>query len=86
MDMTPDPQNKSVQSGGEQMPAADYGNASNPSPHNSAAEPPAENQLLDERAEKYLREVASIEDVPDAQDQQDMDETIEQAKAESKKE
>jgi hypothetical protein len=57
------------------LPAADTGNASNPSPHTQDMEP-ANNQLLDERAEKYLRESANIEDEPDAQDQQDADEII----------
>jgi hypothetical protein len=76
--MTPDPQNQAAQPEGDQMPAADYGNASNPSPHNEDAS--AKNQLLDKGAEKYLREVASIEDVPDAQDQQEMDKIFEQEK------
>ena len=57
-------------------PAVDTGNASNPSPHNEQMDIAGNNQLLDEKAEKYVREVASIEDVPDPQDQQDMDETI----------
>lgn len=76
--MTTDPKNQSAQPEGGQMPAADYGNASNPSPHNEDTS--AQNQLLDKGAEKYLREVASIEDVPDAQDQHEMDETISQEK------
>ena len=54
---------------------AGTGNASNPSP--TDLQPEDSNQVLDNKAEKYLREVASIEDVPDAQDQQDMDETLE---------
>ena len=57
------------------MPPASYGNASNPSPHDEEAGP-AGNQLLDERAEKYLRESANIEDVPDAEDQQEADDTL----------
>lgn len=60
---------------------AESGNASNPSPRTDTG--PAENQLLDERAEKYLREVANIEDVPDAQEQLDMDKTIDQIRNES---
>lgn len=67
-----------TQPSGHTQPA-ESGNASNPSPHNAAA--PAENQLLDKHAEKYLREVANIEDVPDAQDQEDMDETIHNQKS-----
>ena len=41
---------------------------------------PESNQLIDKKGEKYLREVANIEDVPDAEDQQDMDKTIEKEK------
>jgi len=52
------------------------GNASNPIPQGDGTDGGNSNQLLDEKAEKYIREVASIEDVPDAQDQQDMDDTI----------
>ncbi len=33
--------------------------------------------LLDERADKYIREVAPIEDYPDDQDMQDMNQVIE---------
>ena len=55
---------------------AQTGNASNPSEKDGTEN--SGNQLLDEKAEKYLREVANIEDVPDAQDQQEMDETIEE--------
>jgi len=36
--------------------------------------------LLDEKAEKYLRESANIEDEPDAQDQQEADEIFKQNK------
>jgi hypothetical protein len=64
----------------EGLPAAETGNASNPSPRKEEIEPVNDNQLLNEKAEKYIREVASIEDVPDAQDQQDMDEAIERGK------
>lgn len=58
------------------LPAAGTGNASNPPLKDEAFEPANKNQLIDERGEKYLREVASIEDYPDAQDDQDMDKTI----------
>jgi hypothetical protein len=58
------------------MPPAPTGNASNPSPD---AEPgPAPNQLIDEKGEKYLREVASIEDVPDPQEQADAERQAEE--------
>ena len=70
----PDPETKA--------PAANTGNASNPGPDDSSLQDSPGNQLLDEKAEKYLREVASIEDVPDAQDQQQMDETLNKTKKE----
>lgn len=56
--------------------AAGTGNASNPSPPDESLSPAQGSQLLNEKAEKYLREVASIEDLPDAEDQKDMDETL----------
>jgi hypothetical protein len=51
---------------------ADTGNASNPSPDSGVSIP--KEQLIDEKGEKYLREVASIEDLPDAADQQEAEE------------
>ena len=75
--MQPDPDKTATTPGDSKFPPADYGNASNPSPHPEAPEE-GENQLLGKEAEKYLREVASIEDVPDAQDQENMDETIQE--------
>jgi len=78
--MTPDAKNASSPSENEKFTPAESGNASNPSPHPDTQ--PAGNQLLDERAEKYLREVASPEDYPDAEDEQDMDETIQQVENE----
>ena len=63
-------------------PAANIGNASNPGPGDESLQDSPGNQLLDEKAEKYLREVASIEDVPDAQDQQEMEESLQQTKKE----
>jgi len=60
----------------QRLPAADTGNASNPSSHNKKMEPDNTDQLLNQRAEKYLRESANIEDEPDAQDQEDADEVI----------
>lgn len=72
-----DEQNRNRQgSQPSQVPNFNTGNASNPAPDNNSLAPSAGSQLLDEKAEKYLREVASIEDVPDAQDQQEMDETL----------
>jgi hypothetical protein len=60
----------------QKMPPAGTGNASNPSPDSEEMQPAGNNQLLDERAEKYLRESANIEDEPDPQDQKDADKTI----------
>ena len=45
---------------------APTGNASNPSPD---IDNTTSNQLLDEKAETYLRESANIEDMPDANDE-----------------
>jgi hypothetical protein len=59
--------------------SADTGNASNPTPHKDS-DPVSNNQLVDERAEKYLRESATIEDEPDPQDQLDADEIIRKEK------
>ena len=59
-----------------ERPAVNTGNASNPAPNDESLSPTEGSQLLNEKAEKYLREVASIEDVPDAQDQEEMDETL----------
>ena len=55
---------------------ADSGNASNPSPNNDKWEPASDNQLLDKKAETYLREAGNIEDEPDAEQQEDMDQKI----------
>ena len=60
----------------DKAPPANTGNASNPAPNDDSLDPSPGNQLLDEKAEKYLREVASIEDLPDAHDGKEMDETI----------
>lgn len=67
-------QNEQLNHYQEKKPTAGTGNASNPTPGD--VQQNNSNQLLDKKGEKYLREVASIEDVPDAQDQQDMDETL----------
>lgn len=75
--MIPDPQKPAGEPDDSKFPPADYGNASNPSPHDETVTP-ADNQLLDKHADKYLGEVANIEDVPDAQDQENMDETMQQ--------
>jgi hypothetical protein len=69
-------QQKDSEKSKEELPLAETGNASNPSPHDDKMEPAANNQLLNERAEKYLRESASVEDYPDPEDQSEADETI----------
>ena len=53
--------------------AAPTGNASNPSPDIDNI---TSNQLLDEKAETYLRESANIEDMPDTNDEKEMNETM----------
>lgn len=68
------------QSEENKLPAAGTGNASNPPLKDGAFEPANNNQLIDERGEKYLREVASMEDYPDAQDDQEIDRAIEEGK------
>jgi hypothetical protein len=60
------------------FPPAPSGNASNPSPQQDV--PAGNNQLLDEKAEKYLRESASIEDLPDEQDWEEANKIIEKEK------
>lgn len=66
----------------DKAPSVNTGNASNPAPDDDSLYPSPGAQLLDEKAEKYLREVASIEDVPDAQDQKEMDETLQKEQKE----
>jgi hypothetical protein len=65
----------------DKAPSVNTGNASNPAPDDDSFGPSPGSQLLDEKAEKYLREVASIEDVPDAQDQKEMDEILREEQA-----
>lgn len=76
--MSADERNNTTGSDDNKAPSFNTGNASNPAPDDDSLSPSPGNQLLDEKAEKYLREVASIEDVPDAQDQKEMDETLKQ--------
>lgn len=70
------PEERNSASPEDKMPPAPTGNASNPSPRQTPEVPEGENQLLGSRAEKYLRESASIEDMPDEQDWQDADKVI----------
>lgn len=64
------------------LPTTSPGNASNPPLQDERFEPAHNNQLIDEHGEKYLRETANIEDYPDAQDEQHMDEAIKRQKKE----
>lgn len=52
----------------------DSGNASNPTPRDTGFE--NDNQLLNKEADKYIREVANIEDLPDGTDQEELDDTL----------
>lgn len=61
------------------LPLADTGNASNPFTHRETAGPEG-NQLLGKKAEKYLREAGNIEDLPDAEEEEEMDKTTEDGK------
>jgi hypothetical protein len=69
------PENDSQQPDGKKT-SVNIGNASNPAPQPDDAESLGDNQVLSEGAEKYLREVASVEDYPDARDDEEMDKTI----------
>ncbi len=69
-------QNTSVNQQEAKLPSADTGNARNPSPHNDKTEPAGNNQLLDKKAETYLRESANIEDMPDPQEEQEAEDTM----------
>jgi hypothetical protein len=75
--MNPDQNNYGQPEGGK-LPGAETGNASNPNPHDTSMEPASGNQLLDEKAEKYLRESASVEDYPDPQERQELDDKPEE--------
>ncbi|HEY0057642.1 MAG TPA: hypothetical protein VGB56_00820 [Flavisolibacter sp.] len=61
-------------------PSGPPGNAANPLADNGTA-PNGPEGLLDQRADKYIREVAPIEDYPDDQDQQDMEQVIKEQAA-----
>jgi hypothetical protein len=58
----------------DRLRPANTGNASNPS-GSDADDTVNKNQLLDENAETYIREAGNIEDLPDENDQNDLDET-----------
>ena len=77
--MSVDAKNKAFEHGEQNANAANTGNASNPSPGKDEMAP-ASNQLLDEKAEKYLRESGNIEDMPDAEEQENIDRVIRENK------
>jgi hypothetical protein len=58
------------------LPAVNTGNASNPSPKGNNYDQVGRNQLLDKKADKYIREAGNIEDMPDPQEQQDAERTL----------
>lgn len=66
----------------QELPAADTGNASNPTPHDDKMIPEECNQLLGKRAETYIRESANIEDLPDPQQELNADEVIDGQRSE----
>ena len=65
-------QNKQESAGAsrEENKLGNTGNASNPS--RTDLQTNNTNQLLDKKAEKYLRESGNVEDMPDAEDEQQM--------------
>jgi len=71
--MSSDQPIKKTENQGADWPSVNIGNTSNPSPNDNKEASATGDQLLGEQAEKYLREVANIEDLPDAQDEEEMD-------------
>lgn len=69
-------QNPPGNPGEDKISGGNFGNASNPSPHSREPDQNSKNQLLDEKAEKYIREAGNIEDLPDPQEQKEADEFI----------
>ncbi len=72
--MSLDAKDLSTEEEKQKSPPADTGNASNPPPHNNFI--PADNQLLGEKAETYLRESANIEDIPDPLQEQEAEDQM----------
>ena len=68
-------ENKNATKDAGKLPRAETGNASNPSPRKADREPAGNSQVLGKKAEGYLREAGNIEDMPDAQDQQEAEES-----------
>jgi hypothetical protein len=65
--------NKTPNDQNAKRPVAESGNASNPSPDE---EQQNDNQLLNKKAEKYLREGGNIEDMPDAQEEEEAEDEL----------
>ena len=55
------------------LPKVNTGNASNPSPQENIYEQTGDSQLLDKKAEKYIREAGNIEDTPDPEEEAEAD-------------
>ena len=70
---TPFPKNMDMNKDQRKPNEAPGGNASNPSPDLDPLERKSSDQLIDEKGVKYLREVASIEDLPDAEEEEEDD-------------
>ena len=70
------PEEKNMPSSNSNIPAPGTGNASNPSPGPENTGAAATSQLLDKKAEKYLRESGNIEDMPDPDEQNEADNQI----------
>lgn len=59
------------------------GNASNPTPQdNDYRHGNDDNQIISKEGEQYLKEVANIEDLPDPQQNKNMDEVIKKEQGE----
>jgi len=69
-------ENKKEQPDEGRLTPAESGNASNPSPKEDDISPVQQEQLIDKRGEKYLREVSSPEDYPDEEDWEDANEIL----------
>lgn len=76
--MTPNQKDNYQKPDDSRLPPADTGNASNPTPHQDNMQPEDHHQLLDEKAETYLREAGNIEDMPDPQEELEAEETEEE--------
>jgi hypothetical protein len=63
------------ESGQPPFTPARTGNASNPSPETGLSTVP-DKQLLDEKAETYLRESGNIEDLPDPREETELDKSV----------